>query len=95
MDKKRKITVITGAARGMGRAFSVALAKEDIDIYGIDILEKLSPVAEYGKSTEGDFLETKKLVEKEGANFYYSQGDIRSVEDLESIMSQIKKNLER
>ncbi|ANH81868.1 hypothetical protein A8C56_13590 [Niabella ginsenosidivorans] len=91
MDKKRQAAVITGAARGMGRAFSVALAKEGIDVYGIDILEKLSPVAEYEKSTEDDFLETKKLVEEEGTNFYYSQGDIRNVEELEKIAAEIKE----
>ncbi len=91
MTSKRKIAVITGAARGMGRAFSVALAKQDIDIIGIDILSDLSTIAEYEKSTEEDFFITKEMVEKEGANFHYYQGDIRDQQLLIEIAGGIER----
>ena len=35
--KDRKVAVVAGAARGIGRSVCVALAKEGIDIFGIDI----------------------------------------------------------
>src|ERR1700760_4403004 len=59
----RKVAVVTGAARGIGRSVSFALAKEGIDIFGIDIIEVISPLAEYPASTEKDLMETKRQVE--------------------------------
>lgn len=94
MSSLNKIAVITGAARGMGRAFSVALSKEHkgIEIIGIDILEELSSIAEYDASTEADFKETQKQVAAEGGNFTYHQADIRNLDALVTISNKIKES---
>jgi NAD(P)-dependent dehydrogenase (short-subunit alcohol dehydrogenase family) len=86
----RRLAVITGTARGMGRAFSIALAKNDIDIFGIDILGEVSPRIEYKHSTEADILETKKLVEEQGVKFSYAKADIRNLSALEKVAAQLR-----
>ena len=91
MEAKRKTAVITGAARGIGRATAVALAKDGADIYGIDILDKQSDIVEFEKSTEADVEETRKLVEQADGKFYFSQGDIRSAEQLAKIAEDVKQ----
>ncbi len=59
-----KVAVVTGAARGQGRAHAVALAKEGATIVALDILESLrSPLHE--GATVDDMAETARLVEKE------------------------------
>lgn len=40
---KGKVAVVTGAARGIGRATAVALAKEGADVVGIDICAPICP----------------------------------------------------
>ena len=39
MSLEGKVAVITGAARGMGQAFAVALAREGVDVAAVDILD--------------------------------------------------------
>ncbi|QES90567.1 SDR family NAD(P)-dependent oxidoreductase [Rhizosphaericola mali] len=89
-DKKTKIAVVTGAARGMGRSICLALAKEGMTIHGIDILDKVSNVVEYKPSTPADILETQKLVEAAGQKFTYSKADIRDLAALNKVAAELK-----
>ncbi|HET7002725.1 MAG TPA: SDR family NAD(P)-dependent oxidoreductase [Puia sp.] len=86
--KDRKVAVVTGAARGIGRSVSVALAKEGIDIFGIDIIGVVSPLAEYPSSTEPDLMETKRQVEALGSAFRFAKADIRNYQQMEETAKQ-------
>ncbi|PXW25873.1 mycofactocin-coupled SDR family oxidoreductase [Nocardia sp. 348MFTsu5.1] len=71
-----KVAVITGAARGQGRAHAVRLAQEGADIIAIDICSTL-PSVTYDSATPEDLAETARLVEKHGRRIVTAQVDIR------------------
>jgi NAD(P)-dependent dehydrogenase (short-subunit alcohol dehydrogenase family) len=88
--KDRKVAVVTGAARGIGRSVCVALAKEGIDIFGIDITGVVSPLAEYPASTENDLMETKRQVEALGSSFNFTKADIRNYQQMEETAKKVQ-----
>jgi NAD(P)-dependent dehydrogenase (short-subunit alcohol dehydrogenase family) len=55
-------TVVTGAARGIGRAAAVALAREGADVMGLDICAPVDPRSGVEASTPEDLEETRRLV---------------------------------
>jgi SDR family mycofactocin-dependent oxidoreductase len=76
-----KVAFITGAARGQGRAHAVRLAREGVDVVGLDICRQLDLIA-YPMSTPDDLEETVRLVEKTGSRMLGRQGDVRSMSDV-------------
>lgn len=76
-----KVAFITGAARGLGRAYAVRLAREGADIIGADICADISTV-DYPLSTWDDLNETAKLVEKEGRRMVAQKADVRDADAL-------------
>lgn len=57
------MAVVTGAARGIGRATSIALAREGVDIIGLDICAPVDPRSGVQPSTPEDLEETGRLVQ--------------------------------
>ncbi len=57
-----KVAVITGAARGIGRATAVAFAREGADVVGIDICAVVDPRSGVAPATPEDLEETGRLV---------------------------------
>jgi SDR family mycofactocin-dependent oxidoreductase len=57
-----KVALITGAARGQGRAHAVRLAQEGADVILVDICAPIAGVP-YAPATEDDLQETVKAVE--------------------------------
>lgn len=78
-----RVAFITGAARGQGRAHAVRLAREGVDIIGIDICENVSTMT-YDNATWEDLEETKRLVEKEGRKAVIKKADVRDYEGLKT-----------
>jgi SDR family mycofactocin-dependent oxidoreductase len=58
-----KVAVVTGAARGIGRATAVAFARAGADVIGLDICAPVDPRSGVEPSTPDDLTETGRLVE--------------------------------
>jgi len=82
MSSKRlhgKIAIVTGAARGIGRAAAIAFAREGATIVGIDIAGVVSKTLEVEPATPEDLDETGRLVEAEGARWACRRLDQRNL----------------
>jgi SDR family mycofactocin-dependent oxidoreductase len=76
-----KVALITGAARGMGRAHAVRLAQEGADIVAVDVCAPLPSVG-YDSATPADLAETAAQVEKLDRRVVTVQLDVRDLEAL-------------
>ena len=79
---KGKVAVVTGAARGIGRAIAIAFAKEGADVMGLDIAGHVSSVTAYPASSEDELEETGKKIDELGRRFISYKADIRDLDAL-------------
>jgi SDR family mycofactocin-dependent oxidoreductase len=77
-----RVAVITGAARGQGRAHAVRLAGEGADIIAVDLAGKLPSCAPYPSSTPEDLAETARLVEATGRRILTTAVDTRDLDGM-------------
>jgi SDR family mycofactocin-dependent oxidoreductase len=73
---KGKVALITGAARGQGRAHAVRLAADGAAIIAVDLCAQIASVP-YALATPEDLAATVKLVEDAGARIVAKQADVR------------------
>jgi NAD(P)-dependent dehydrogenase (short-subunit alcohol dehydrogenase family) len=74
-----KIAVVTGAARGIGRAAAIALAQAGADVIGIDIGGAVSPILDFAPAKAADLDETGSHVEAAGRRWRAIQLDQRDI----------------
>lgn len=74
-----KAAIITGAARGIGRATAVAFAREGADVMGVDIAGPVSTTLEVAPATQDQLTETGRLVEAAGARWCEARLDQRDL----------------
>lgn len=81
---ENRVAVVTGAARGIGRASAVALARAGYRVAGADIAALASSAMDYEPATPEDLAETGRLVEEVGAEWLpvvFDQRDKSAVHD--------------
>lgn len=82
-----KVAVITGAARGIGRAQAVRFAQEGAHIIGIDLCGPLDTVI-VPPSTPEDLDETARQVAGTGARMVKAIVDVRDVDALDAAVTE-------
>lgn len=82
-----RVAFITGVARGQGRAHAVRLAREGVDIIGIDICKNIEAF-NYPCASVADLEETQRLVEKEGRRMIARKADVRDLPALTSAFEE-------
>jgi SDR family mycofactocin-dependent oxidoreductase len=82
-----RVALITGAARGQGRAHATGLAAEGADIVAIDICAQIGTVA-YPLGSRDELNETVSLVETHGRRAIAIEGDVRDVDAMRSAVAQ-------
>jgi SDR family mycofactocin-dependent oxidoreductase len=86
-----KSALVTGAARGIGRAIAVALAAAGADIMGLDICAAAAPNLVYPPATPDDLAETGKLVEAQKRRWISTKADIRDMAAMKAAIERAVK----
>ncbi|WP_029430104.1 mycofactocin-coupled SDR family oxidoreductase [Blastococcus sp. URHD0036] len=76
-----KVALVTGAARGQGRAHAVRLAQEGADVIAVDVCAGFDNT-QYPAATTEDLAETVRLVEALDRRIVHRVADIRDLEGL-------------
>jgi SDR family mycofactocin-dependent oxidoreductase len=82
-----RVALITGAARGQGRAHAQRLAEEGADIIALDALTDYGTMA-YPMSTGDDLEETARLVRAAGRDVMTDQVDVRDRAGLQAAVER-------
>ncbi len=82
-----KVALITGGARGQGRAHALTCAREGADVIIIDTLEQIGSVA-YPMAQQADIDETVRQVEALDRRIVAVVGDVRKQADLDAAVEK-------
>jgi SDR family mycofactocin-dependent oxidoreductase len=85
-----KVALITGGARGQGRAHAEQLAREGADIVICDIDAPVASV-DYPLASAADLEETRRLVEQQGRRCLAVQADVRDAAAMNALVERAVK----
>src|SRR3989475_9672257 len=93
MDLHGKLALVTGAARGLGRAIAVALADAGCDVAVSDIARNADGATPYTLASGDDLAETARAVEQRGRRSAAIIADVTSAVDVGRMMAETERRL--
>jgi SDR family mycofactocin-dependent oxidoreductase len=88
-----KSAIVTGAARGIGRAIAVALAHAGADVMVIDIAGPASAAVIYPAASKEELAETVRLVKQENRRAIPLVADVREIGALRDAADRANREL--
>ena len=88
-----KVAVVTGAARGIGRAAAVAMARAGASVVGIDIAGPASAHVDFAPASASDLTETGRLVQQAGGRWMSLTLDQRNLPELRAAAAAAKSEM--
>ncbi len=86
-----KVAVVTGAARGIGRAIAVELAANGADVVALDIAGPVSPASDAKPATPAELAETVRQIQAYGRRSEAIRADIRDINALRAAADQVEQ----
>ena len=93
MDLHGKLALVTGAARGLGRAVAVALADAGCDVAVSDIARDADGATPYTLASGDDLAETARAVEQRGRRSAAITADVTSAAEVGRMMAETERLL--